>query len=115
MSRTYIVDIDGVIVKHLNRGACEQWAVPIALLPGTIEWFDAREKAGDLIVLMTARKESNRHWLCDQLKRQGLFWDALLMDVGHGERVLVNDSKSGGLPSARAVVVERNKGLGGVE
>ena len=112
-SRTVIIDIDGVILQHKGEGASSQWLgdnYP-ALLPGAVEFFDALEKEGACIVLMTARKECTRGVLEVQLMQLGLYWDVLVMGVTSGQRVLINDAKPDGDASAIAIVVERNVGL----
>lgn len=122
LPKTIILDIDGCVLRHEGEGACHQWrprmlelGQPGEVLPDVREKLDAWERAGHYIVLMTSRKESCRRDLEEDLRNANLFWDLLIMGVPHGERVIVNDAKRGGVASARAVVVERNAGLGGVE
>lgn len=111
--RTWILDIDGTIFYHHQKGATTQWSGPPDLLPGVKEFFDAAEKRGDCIVLITARKEACREETAYTLRRHGLFWDTLVMGVGSGERIVVNDFKPGSSDhTANGITIERNKGLG---
>lgn len=110
--RTIILDIDGTILKHQGQGATVQWNLPCSKLPGCTEFFDQAEREGACIILVTARKESHRQWTEDELRKCGVFWDHLIMGVPHGERVIINDAKADDAPSARAIVVKRNEGLG---
>jgi len=103
-----IVDIDGTVIKHCRPW---EWTNPITILPGVLEQFADWESQGCHIVLMTGRKESNRQWLQDQLRRKGLYWDALLMNCGSGPRTLVNDMKPNGQKSAHAVNCKRDAGM----
>lgn len=105
---TLIIDIDGCIFRHKGDGASEQWYGQHELLPGVLEFLDAREREGCFIVLCTARKESNRERLVAVLDRHGIYYDHLIMGVTSGERVLINDMKPHGRPSARAIEMERN-------
>jgi len=110
--KTIIIDIDGCIFEHRGRGACNQWiGGGNKMLKGTQRFFDKAEKEGCCIILMTARKESCRKTLEHELRHAGLFWDKLIMGVPHGERILINDIKDGGTPSARSFEIKRNKGL----
>ena len=111
LPKTLIIDIDGCIFEHKGQGASNQWGSPGRVLKGTIEFFDKAEKQGCCIILMTARKESCRKTLEYELRRANLFWDKLIMGVPHGERILINDIKDGGTPSARSFEIKRNKGL----
>jgi len=109
--KTIIIDIDGCIFEHRGRGACNQWIGGNKMLKGTQRFFDKAEKEGCCIILMTARKESCRKTLEHELRHAGLFWDALIMGVPHGERILINDKKSDGSCSAFAIELKRNGGL----
>jgi hypothetical protein len=104
---TYFIDLDGTLLRHHGSGAVKQWQT-CDVLPGVLEWFDAREKEGAFIVLTTARKESCRPRLEADLRAAGIFWDVLLMGLPHGPRTLINDIKAGGTYSAFAKNVERN-------
>ena len=108
--KTIILDIDGCIFKHYGKGACFQWNSN-DLLPHVEETFNAWEKEGRCIILITARKESCRPTLENILRVKGLFWDHLIMGVPHGERIILNDKKSNGDNSCRAINLERNAGL----
>lgn len=110
---TVILDIDGTVLWHHGRGATAQWdgSCGNILLPGVREFFDSLESKSACIILMTARKESCRSYLESVLRSHGIFWDHLIMNVGHGTRYLFNDSKAPGSKSAIAVTVQRNSGL----
>ena len=115
--RTYFIDIDGVLVEHEGKGACNQWRAKQwpSLLSGARQFLDAIEKDGAYVVLTTSRKESCRADLSQMLRSYNIFFDVLLMGLPHGERILINDTKSDESPSARAFVVSRNAGLGGIK
>jgi hypothetical protein len=111
---TYFMDVDGVVTIHEGKGASNQWTTCPTLAPDVVEWFDEAERRGAYIILTTSRKESCRTTLEELLHYLGLFWDALIMGLPHGPRVLVNDVKSDGSQSAFAVNVPRNEGLANV-
>lgn len=89
---TYFIDVDGTIFKHRDEGSSAQWLTASPeVLPGVIEWLDAREKEGCRIVLCTARKESCRLRLVRDLERLGVYFDQLVMGCTNGPRVVIND------------------------
>ena len=62
-------------------------------LPGTIKKLWEWDKAGHMIILTTGRKEGMRKSTEDQLRRAGIIYDMLIMGIGGGSRVLINDLK----------------------
>jgi hypothetical protein len=47
----------------------------------------------------------------EQLARLGVFYDQLIMGIGGGDRILINDNKPDGRETAFAINLERNKGI----
>lgn len=118
---TYFIDVDGVILRHWGAGASVQWAPsppgPVdsrKRLPGVLEFLDDAERRGCRVVLVTARKECCRADLERTLMEMGVFWDALVMGVTSGQRVIINDAKPDGSPACAAITLPRNEGLGGI-
>ena len=108
---TYILDIDGTLLRHHEDGSCTQWDPERAvLLDGWREWFDDREKESAVTVLITSRPETLRDETEVVLRLLGLFWHALVMGVTSGDRVLVNDKKPGGEYRTCAVELPRTAG-----
>jgi hypothetical protein len=64
------------------------------LMPGAIEFLHKIEKESAVIILVTARKESTRRILMEQLSQAGVFYDLLIMGATNGERVMINDGQS---------------------
>lgn len=106
---TYLLDVDGCVVEHMNKGSSRQWDLAFMLiLPNVVDWFDAREKEGAKIVLVTARPESLRGELEAWLREYGLYWHALVMGVTGGDRILINDE---GKYRNEAITIPRNGNL----
>ena len=105
LPHTWLIDVDGVIVPHNGhlRGA-------ETLLPGVRELW-ATIPAGDHIVLLSARGEEHRAATLALMAAQGLRVDHTLFGLPAGERILINDTKPGGLRTALAVNVVRDAGL----
>ena len=111
---TIFLDIDGCIVFH-NGSLSKQIKKP-KILKGVVEKFDAWDRKSYKIILTTGRRESMRQLTEDQLNKLGLFWDQLIMGIGGGPRILINDMKpSSTEPTAMAINIERNKGLSNIE
>lgn len=109
--KTIFCDIDGVIMKHHQNMTIQHLAEP-EILPGVLEAFKEWEKKSYKIILVTGRRESTRKDTEEQLRKLGLFYDVLIMGVGRGPRVVVNDRKPDHQDDmALAVNLERNTGL----
>ena len=66
---------------------------------------------GYKVILTTGRKESTRKITEEQLAKCGIFYDQLVMGVTGGERIIINDQKSDGTTTARAICPQRNEGI----
>jgi hypothetical protein len=80
-------------------------------LPGTVKKLSEWDSKGYNIVLITGRRESMRRATEEQLARLGVFYDQLIMGIGGGDRILINDNKPDGRETAFAINLERNKGI----
>jgi len=107
MSKTVFCDIDGVIFKQTNG----VFAPSATLLPGVIDTFRYWEYMGYRVILTTGRKESLREFTANQLLENGLSYDLMVMGVGVGDRILVNDKNSHGHKKAYAINPDRNIGI----
>lgn len=110
--KTVFVDIDGTILKFLrpfSKSITQQSANK--LLPGVYDLFQEWEAEGSYIVLTTARPECLRSITEKHLLSFGLFWHQLIMGLGNGPRLLINDIKPNGSLGAFAINVKRNEGL----
>jgi phosphoglycolate phosphatase-like HAD superfamily hydrolase len=112
---TIISDLDGTLIKTNSNGG-EQHLHKAELLPGVkeklIEW---NVKAYN-IILITGRRESTRKATEQQLHECGIVYDQLVMGVGGGIRILINDLKPNGEEdTAIAINVKRNSGLKDIE
>jgi hydroxymethylpyrimidine pyrophosphatase-like HAD family hydrolase len=109
--KTIFLDIDGTLVKH--KSVCEN-TLPdskLEILDGTLEKLTEWDLKGYRIILTTGRKESMRKSTEEQLRNLGIFYDMLIMGIGGGDRILINDKKSDGRITAFAICPDRNKGI----
>jgi len=108
---TMVLDIDGTLINHCGN-ICDQYTNDIKILPGVLNKFKEWDLKGYRIILMTGRRESGRKHLEEQLFNAGIFYDQLIMGVGNGKRILINDLKPNSEePTAIAINVKRNSGL----
>lgn len=114
--QTYFIDIDGTILEHLGEVTKMVSArdYEIKLCNGIYDFFNAMMLEDACIVLTTARKESMRHITEKQLARCGLFWDHLIMGLGSGPRIVINDIKPDCTEMAIGINLERNVGFGNI-
>lgn len=104
LGHTWIIDVDGTIAE-VNRHPYDN----DKLLPGVKEMW-RKIPAQDMIIIMTAREESAKEKTLAFLDSHGLRYERAVFGVHHGERIVVNDNKPGGLQTAIAWNVKRNKG-----
>lgn len=113
--KTIICDIDGTLIYHHGTQK-KQVVLEPKVLPGVIEKFHEWDKLGYNIILISGRRESTRSKTESQLELIGITYDRLILGVGRGQRVLINDLKENSKnPTAISINVKRNAGLGGVK
>ena len=109
--KTLFIDIDGTILKHMHT-ISDVYQEPAEILPGVVEKLNMWDSQGHTIVFVTARKESTREITEAQLRQFGLAWNQLVMGVGGGRRILINDKLNRDDPDrAIAVNVVTNAGF----
>lgn len=103
LPKTWILDVDGTIVKH-NGYKTDGYDT---LLDGVKEFFET-VSAEDKIILLTARKEEYLAALKKFLAENKIRYDVILTDMPLGERILINDRKPSGLDMAFAINKDRD-------
>ena len=110
--KTIFCDIDGTLVVHMKPSVAASSHSKMTLLKGTIEKLNEWDRKGYNIILVTGRKECMRKQTVEQLSDAGIIYDQLIMGIGGGSRVLINDfKKDSDIPTAYAHCVTRNKGI----
>ena len=113
--KSIFCDIDGTILRH-HGSLSTQIVNPPELLEGVLKKFNEWDKKRYNIILITARRESLRELTENQLANLGIFYDHLIMGLGGGDRILVNDRKlDNDKDTAYAVNLDRNEGLKNVK
>lgn len=105
LGHTWFIDLDGTILKH--NGYVNP---PEELLPGVKDLW-ATIPSQDTIILTTGRNSTYRESTLKFLDSAGIRYDHVIFDLPLGERIVVNDTKPGGLKTAIAWNLERNQGF----
>lgn len=103
LGHTWILDLDGTIVKHggyLTDGKD-------SFLPNAEEFLKAIPE-GDMILFLTSRTEKERELTEAFLKENHVRYDQIIYGAPYGERILMNDKKPSGMITAMAVSGERD-------
>lgn len=109
--KTLFVDIDGTLLFHHGDGIKQALLEPL-LLPGVYEKFNEWDRKGYMIILTTGRRESERRATEKQLHSVGIVYDHLIMGIGGGKRIIINDTKPhSDDDTAGFVCVKRNEGI----
>lgn len=108
--KTIFCDIDGTLIEHCNP--CDIQTKEQKILDNTIVAIKQWDRLGYNIILTTGRKESLRELTHKQLSKLGILYDQLIMGIGGGSRILINDTKPNKtLSTAYSINVVRNKGI----
>lgn len=115
MKKTLFIDIDGTLVKHQGN-LSDMFLKDVYVLPCVLEKFNEWDAKGYKIILTTGRKECLRKITEEQLLKNGIFFDQLVMGLTRGERVLINDIKpNNDMSVATAIQINRDEGLKNIE
>lgn len=111
--KTIFVDLDGTMVKHTSPVEAMMKKTELEILPGVIEKLLLWDQLGYNIIITTGRKEGLRKATVKQLEQAGIIYDQIVMGIGGGDRVLINDAKPDkpDRKTAIGITVTRNEGL----
>ena len=113
--KTIFCDIDGTLLFH-HGDLNSQYVNKPVILEGTIEKLKEWDRKRYNIILVTGRRESMRNKTEKQLESLGIFYDKLIMGIGGGQRIVINDLKPNKEEkTAIAVYVKRNEGVKNVK
>jgi hypothetical protein len=113
--KTIFLDIDGTLVEH-SENLSKQLTESLKILDGTLEKLLEWDRKGYNIILTTGRRESHRTQTEKQLFELGIFYDKLIMGLGGGDRIIINDRKKNKKEdTAFAINIDRNKGIKNID
>lgn len=108
----FFIDLDGTCLVHpddIPDGEIQEF------IPGVVEKLKMWLKQGHQITFVTARDESKSSQTLLQLNSAGIYFCNVIFNCGHGQRIMINDSKPYHFwkdkETALAFTVKRNEGL----
>ncbi len=113
--KTIFCDLDGTLTEHPRSGNNDITKYDLEqrmkVLPGTKEKLWEWDSKGYRIIITTGRKEGMRKSTEEQLRKAGIIYDLLVMGIGGGDRILINDKKADGREAASVINIDRDKGV----
>ena len=108
---TLFVDIDGTLVKY--RKFSELSESILTPIQDVIDYVNNHYDAGAVVVITTARPEAYRLFTKQELEKIGVKYSQLIMEMGRGTRVILNDldPENPELPRAIGINLQRDGGL----
>jgi FMN phosphatase YigB (HAD superfamily) len=113
--KTIFCDLDGTLTEHPRSGNNDitkyDLEQTMKVLPGTKEKLWEWDSKGYRIIITTGRKEGMRKSTEEQLRKAGIIYNLLVMGIGGGDRILINDKKADGREAASVINIDRDKGV----
>ena len=108
---TFFVDIDGTIVKY--RKFSELDTAVLTPIQDVIDFINKSYDEGSHIVITTARPQSFEVFTKQELEKLGVKYHQIVMGIGRGTRVVLNDKdpENPDLPRAWGINFTRDAGF----
>lgn len=103
LGHTWILDLDGTIVKHNGYKMDGE----DSFLEGAKEFLSTIPQ-GDMIIFLTSRTEEYQEQTKQFLAENQVRYDHIIFGAPYGERILMNDRKTSGLAMSVALNGERD-------
>ncbi len=112
---TFFVDIDGTLVQY--RKFNELSTSVLTPIQEVIDVVNKYYNEGAVIVITTARPNSYELFTKQELEKIGVKYHQLVMDLGRGTRVILNDKdpENEQIPRALGINLNRNQGWEGLD
>ena len=112
---TFFVDIDGTLVQY--RKFNELSTSVLTPIQEVIDVVNKYYDEGAVIVITTARPSSYELFTKQELEKIGVKYHQLVMDLGRGTRVILNDKdpENEQIPRAIGINLNRNQGWEGLD
>jgi len=112
---TFFVDIDGTIVKY--RKFSELSSSELTPIQDVIDFINKSYDEGAHIVITTARPPQYELFTKQELEKLGVKYHQMIMGIGRGTRVVLNDKdpEMPDLPRAWGINFIRDQGLKDIE
>ena len=111
-SYTIFLDLDATVWEQGDPVEISKPGYQPKMILGVLDKIREWDSKNYNIILTTGRKESLREVTIRQLSYAGIVYDQLVMGLGGGDRVLINNKRRNGDLSAIAICPDYNKGIG---
>lgn len=110
--KTYIFDIDGVIVKNIGPYGTKTWYNSLTPLEENLNIIKKLCDIGNQIIFMTARDEDGVKPIKHLLKSYNIKYHKIITDCYHSQRIIINDyANTNPYPSCNSISIKRNESL----
>lgn len=106
---TIFCDIDGTL--FIYRKFDTMLSTPPTLINSTADYIRENHNQGNYIVFTTARPEKLRGFTILELLKNKIPYDQIVMGIGRGTRILINDNEFEGENRAIAHSLKRDMGF----
>lgn len=107
--KTYLIDIDGVILKNYGKYGEKNWGNTFEPIMENVRIVKRLSDEGHEIIFMTSRTEEFLGGFRQFLVDQGIRCKTIVSGCFHGKRIVINDfAPSNPYPSCEAVAIRRN-------
>ena len=106
LGHTWILDLDGTIVKHNGYKIDGE----DSFLPGAESFLKGMPEK-DMVVFLTSRTDEYKDLTVEFLKKNNIRYNHIIFNAPYGERILVNDDKPSGLKMGVVINKERDARL----
>mgnify|MGYP003110258339 CR=1 FL=1 len=111
--KTYIFDIDGVLLKNSGRFGKNNWSNYFEPIQENIDTVKRLSKEGNEIIFMTARTEEFLLEFRQLLKDNDIQYKQIISGCNHSRRIIINDfAPTNPHPSCQSISIKRNELLG---
>jgi len=109
--KTLFVDLDGVLVKSSSKHFAPIWGTTDAIQKNVAVINKMYDTGKVTVIITTARSKEFEEATLNQIKRIGLKYHMIIMELPHTQRLLINDfSQTAPYPTAIAINLRRNEG-----
>jgi hypothetical protein len=110
--KTYIFDIDGVLLKNYGKYGAKNWSNTFEPIENNIRTLKDISDAGHQIIFMTSRPEEYLGQFRSYLQSKNIKYKEIITSCFHGQRIIINDfANTNPWPSCSAISIRRNDKL----
>lgn len=111
--KTIFCDFDGTLVKNIGKYGKTSWKDHSdALLKNNLDIIKSLNQNGSQIIITTSRPKSEKQYIKNLLKENGIICHEIICDLNHSQRIIINDYSTTNIyPTASSINLKRNSDL----